>query len=161
MVFASQDANPIIYNAKNADHTGTYTVTVTDGNGCSATASVSVTVNPVPTINSHTITNASCGASTGAISITQAGGASFLWSNGATTQNISGLSSGNYTVVVTNASGCSVRETYAVQNSDGPVATVSSKTNVSCSGGTNGAIDLNVTGGTPGYTYAWDWSREL
>ncbi len=151
--FTSQSANPVLYNVSSTTN-DTYTVKVTNSNGCSATANVSVTVNAGPAINSNTITNSSCGASTGAITIAQTGGTSFLWSNGSTSQNISGVPSGNYTVTVTDASGCSTQQTYAVQNSDGPSASAS-VVNVDCSGNNTGKVNLSVTGGATPYSYYW------
>ncbi|KAB2819700.1 MAG: hypothetical protein F9K10_04395, partial [Paludibacter sp.] len=83
------------------------------------------------------------------------GGTSFLWSNGATTQNIASLPSGNYTVAVTNALGCTTERTYSVLNGDGPEVTVNT-THVTCAGGSNGAIAVNTSsGGTSPYTYLW------
>ena len=83
--------------------TGSYTVTVTQNGGCTATASQSINVasNPIPTITGSnticagTLTSFNAGVFT-----------SYLWSSGQTTQSITPLSVGNYTVTVTNASGC-------------------------------------------------------
>ena len=89
---------------------GTYTVTATDANGCTATAtatvaqgtdgpSVSITIN-------HPVTAA---GNDGALTATVNGGTTpytFAWNIGATTASISGLSTGTYTVTVTDANGC-------------------------------------------------------
>ncbi|MGZ4043504.1 MAG: T9SS type A sorting domain-containing protein, partial [Bacteroidia bacterium] len=87
--------------------TGNYSVTVTDGNGCSATSSViSVLVKPLPTatigVNGSTTL---CQGDN--VILTASQGTSYLWSNSATTQSIMVSSSGNYTVMVTGANGCS------------------------------------------------------
>ncbi|MBI5220178.1 MAG: SprB repeat-containing protein [Bacteroidia bacterium] len=75
---------------------GLYMLTVTDSLGCSASAMATVSNTNGPSITAHTIINATCfGSANGAINITVSGGATpytFLWSNGAATQNISGLS---------------------------------------------------------------------
>ena len=91
---------------------GTYNVTVKDINGCSVT-SQSVTISePDPVIITGTTTSAKCnGGSDGSIDLTVSGGSgnySYLWSNGATTQDINGLSAGVYSVVVSESEGCSV-----------------------------------------------------
>ncbi|HEX6099032.1 MAG TPA: hypothetical protein VF432_22155 [Thermoanaerobaculia bacterium] len=86
---------------------GSYSVTVTNGNGCSATsAATNVTVNalPSPTITAGGPTTFCEG---GSVTLTASNGTSWLWSNGATTQSISVNAAGSYSVIVTNANGCS------------------------------------------------------
>lgn len=87
---------------------GTYTVTVTDNQGC--IGSSSVTVNPaIPITLSFIVNDATyCGA-TGSATVIASGGTSpyqYLWSTGATTQSINDPYSGNFTVTVTDANGC-------------------------------------------------------
>ncbi|MCX6267400.1 MAG: T9SS type A sorting domain-containing protein [Bacteroidetes bacterium] len=88
---------------------GTYTVTVTDANILTAVGSWTVTEPPAVVVNS-VVTNLTCAAaSTGMVSISVTGGTppyTYLWNNGAASQNISGLDAGNYTVTVTDANGC-------------------------------------------------------
>ena len=157
--FSSTSANPIVYNLVNGTHNGTYTVTATDADGCSASANVVVTIGAGPSI-ARTITNASCGSSTGSLDITPSGGTTYtyLWSTGATTQDISSLTSGNYTVTVTKDAGCSTQATYTVGNTGGPTASVG-QTNVTCNGGSNGTITLTPSGGAGSNTYAWSASN--
>ena len=84
---------------------GSYTVTYTDGNGCSATsAPVSVTV----IVASASITP---GGSTtfcdgDSVLLSANSGTAYLWSNGATMQDIYAKTAGNYSVTVTDANGC-------------------------------------------------------
>ena len=86
---------------------GNYSVIVTGANSCSATSStVNVVVNPLPTptVNASGATTFCSGNSvTLSSSIT---GTNYLWNNGATTQSISVNTTGNYSVAVTNANGC-------------------------------------------------------
>lgn len=101
---------------------GTYVVTVTDSNGCSNTASHVVTACPVLAVSGTTVDNTSCSTPNGEVNITPTGGCSggytYLWSNAATTQNITGLNGGMYTVTVTTTSAtgcvCDVIETFTV-----------------------------------------------
>lgn len=86
---------------------GNYTVTVTNIDGCIATSPVTVvTVNPVPMaiITPGGPTSFCTGNS---VTLTASLGSSYLWSTGATTRSITVNMSGNYTVIVLNAFGCS------------------------------------------------------
>ncbi len=138
---------------------GIYTVTVTDANLCSVTDSYSITEPGVLSVSLTGSTNVSCfNGSNGAININPAGGTinySYQWSNGATTQNISSLQARTYTVTVTDANLCSVTDSYSITEPSALTVSLAGSTNVSCSGGGNGSININVTGGTIGYTYAW------
>ena len=95
---------------------GSYTVTVTDGVGCSGTSTATtVSVMASPVVSLVTSTDASsCGVSDGTINITASGGTAPLQYSidaGVTfsaTNGFSGLSTGNYDIVVTDASGCEV-----------------------------------------------------
>ncbi|HEY6162967.1 MAG TPA: hypothetical protein VI112_17180, partial [Bacteroidia bacterium] len=78
----------------------------------------------------------------------------YSWSTGATTQSVSGLCAGTYTVVVADASLCVSTASVTITQ---PTAIQISFTPVNCSNSCicDGSIISNVTGGTPGYTYAW------
>jgi len=133
---------------------GIYTVTTKDINGCSAT-SASVNVNykaqfsPVITANgSTTICNGS------EVTLTASNGASYLWSNGATTQSFVASTPGNYTCVVTNAAGCSVETppiNVVVLNRPAPFVAASGLKTF-CEGG---SVVLTVTNPEAGATYFW------
>ncbi|HYG51493.1 MAG TPA: YHYH protein, partial [Flavobacteriales bacterium] len=136
---------------------GTYSVTITDGNSCTGTASATVTQPSAVLSVSGTTTSTGCSTSVGAVNITVSGGTSsytYSWSNGATTEDISSLSAGTYTVTVTDANGCTTTGTYTVSSTSGPFLSTS-VTNVLCNGGSTGAVNLTVTGGTGSMTYAW------
>lgn len=138
---------------------GAYSVTVTDpANGCTASASVNVTLNQnlITTFNN---TPALCqGGSTGAVDLTITGGQSpytFQWSNQATTEDLSSVPAGNYSVTITDNGGCSTTASTSV--SEPQALNVSeTHTGVSCSGSSDGVINLNATGGTGAYNYTWN-----
>jgi SprB-like repeat protein len=136
---------------------GSYSVTVTDANGCTASTSVTIT-QPAALTLSETHVNVSCfGGSNGSIDLSVAGGTApftYLWSDGPTTEDRSGLSAGSYSVTVTDANGCTANTSVTISQ---PAELTLSEThvNVSCFGGSNGSIDLSVTGGTAPYTYLW------
>lgn len=134
----------------------TYIVTITDANACTSTLSRTIT-EPTAISPSATTNAATCGASNGAINLSVSGGTSpytFDWGNGITSQNRTGLSSGAYTVTVSDVSGCTATLSATVSNLNGATAQTSS-TNVTCFGGSNGSITLNVSGGTTPYTFDW------
>jgi len=136
---------------------GAYTCTITDNVGASITRNFTIT--QPPALNSSAVvTNASCfGGSNGAINLTPSGGTpgyTFNWGGGITTEDRTGLAAGSYSVTITDANGCTRVQNVTVTQ---PPALSSSVvvTNVSCFGGSNGAINLTPSGGTPGYTYNW------
>ena len=136
---------------------GTYTVTVADQAGCSSVESFEIiTFNPVA-VNS-VITNVSCykGADGSIVSTISGGNApyTYVWSNGATTQNISSLADGAYTLTVTDVSGCLNESSYSISE-PAKINVLRNKTNVSCFGGSNGSVVWQTNGGTPGYNYSW------
>lgn len=97
---------------------GTYSVTVTDGNGCAAVASVTIT-EPAPlSITVDLVTNPSSGTATdGAIDVTVSGGTmpyTYSWTGGATTEDLSNVGVGSYTLTVTDANGCTVDTTISL-----------------------------------------------
>ena len=142
---------------------GAYTVTVTDpASGCTATANITVTDGaPVLSLSATVADNTKCVApSNGGIDLSVTGGGpgyTYLWSNGATTQDLSGVVSGSYSVTVTDTnSGCTATGSYTVNDTPLSVnATPTITDNTRCLFPFNGAISLNVTGGGPGYTYIW------
>lgn len=141
---------------------GSYTLTVTDGNGCTSTSPTFVVAQPAAALNvsSVVVTNAGCFGSVGNVTITVTGGTApytFLWSNGATTQNLIGVAPGTYSVTVTDARSCStVRSNIVVgQPSGSLLVTLANLQNVNCFGGATGAINIGVSGGTPPYSFVW------
>ena len=136
---------------------GTYDVTVTDDNGCTITASATVTEPAGFTVETAVDANATCnGGADGAATATvvgSTGNMTYAWSNGATTATATGLAAGDYTVTVSNASGCSATQTATITE---PTA-LSGEFGLTLDYGMNdGTAGITVTGGTGDYTYAWD-----
>lgn len=136
---------------------GSYSVTVTDGFGCTATAGVTVTASSGPAI-SPTITQSTCGASNGAISVNVTGGTApyrYSWNNGDTVSSNNNLPSGTYIITVNDAANCSTYQAINITDAGAPTVTVNSITNVACNSDTSGSISITVTGGATPYKYAW------
>lgn len=137
---------------------GSYTVTVTDQNGCQATTNATVSSIGGPTVTLVSSTPVTCfGDNDGAATVSATGGSGALtysWSpSGGSSASATGLSAGNYTVTVTDASGCTGSLVLTI---GGPtqIAVVETITNAGC-GSNNGSISTNVNGGTGTYTYSW------
>ncbi len=152
MGFNSNQQNPTRQNS-NTNHSGNYYVTVTSAEGCSTNGSTNVVVNANPnaTITNNSNTNIiTCTQSS--ISLTANGGTSYQWSNGQTTQNISVTSAGEYSVIVTDANGCSANSETITINADANVPTVTISGNEAyCEGETINlsAVCANAT------SYSW------
>ncbi|HQK68747.1 MAG TPA: hypothetical protein PLL94_11430, partial [Bacteroidales bacterium] len=138
---------------------GTYTVTITDANLCTTTASGTVTQPAAALAGTITVTNVKCfGETTGAVNLTVTGGTApytYLWSNGATTEDLVNVVAGVYTVTITDANLCTTTASGTVTQPAAALVGVTAVTNVKCFGGTTGAVNLTVTGGTAPYTYLW------
>jgi large repetitive protein len=137
---------------------GNYTVTVTDINGCVSSANVSVLQPSAALAATTVVTGVSCnGGTDGAINLTVSNGTSpftFLWSNGASTEDITGLAPGTYSVSVTDVNGCTANGSGTVTE---PLTLTGSiaVTNVSCFGTNTGSLDLTVSGGTLPNAFIW------
>ena len=136
---------------------GIYTVLISDSHQCSVNTGATVT-EPTHMTGSTVVTPVSCfGSSDGSIALTISGGTpdyTYIWTNGATTQNISGLTVGYYGVTVTDAHGCWEIGGWFVL---GPalITTSAVVSNATCPTTFDGSIDLTVTGGTSPYSYSW------
>jgi hypothetical protein len=134
---------------------GTYFVTATDAKGCNKTASVVLTSNAGFTLNA-TSTNASCGGTNGGATVAVTGGTgpfTYRWSTNATTQSISNLTAGTYTVTVSDATGCSATASTNV-NAAGSLSITMTGTNAAC-GIANGTVTATPTSGTAPFRYLW------
>jgi SprB repeat len=137
---------------------GTYCVRVVDACGAQAQHCVVITTCQIEYKGSAGITRPCLGLSNGAIDLKTTGVQSFLWSNGATTEDINGISAGTYTVTMTDAAGCSVVHTQTLVNNP-PAFTIQSVIEAACppgQGGSGGSIDLTIGGGTGPFAYAWN-----
>lgn len=139
---------------------GNYTVTVVDSFGCEATDTVMITENPAITVALDTIVDVLCaGDSTGSISITVGGGVApygFMWDNGDTNEDISGLPAGTYVGEITDSLGCSlVSPALNVTEPDSIAVTLDDLTDNQCPDDSTGSISISVSGGVAPYSFMW------
>lgn len=164
----SGGATPYTFNWSNGATTedlsgldeGNYSCTITDANGCSVNSGNIVISNNAGTLSldNISVTDESCGNGTGAIDIAVSGGTtpySFNWSNSATTEDINGLNAGNYTVTISDASGCSINGQATVQNDGGNLQVFNAVVNDESCSGNDGGIDLTISGGSSPYSFQW------
>ena len=79
----------------------------------------------------------------------------YSWNNGATTQDLSNVVAGNYSVTVQDSVGCTEVLLATITQPIAGVTLQQVTTHVSCFGGTDGSINLSVSAGTAPYTYLW------
>ncbi|MCH2225262.1 MAG: T9SS type A sorting domain-containing protein, partial [Crocinitomicaceae bacterium] len=131
-----------------------YYINVTDANGCYTmeVASVSSTAISASGIETH---NNCPGDEDGTIDLTVIGTAPFTysWSNGDITEDITGLTSGQYEVMITDGNGCMGGASFVITEPL-PIYGELTSTNATC-GSADGSISSVVLGGTPGYTFQW------
>ena len=149
-----------IFNYSNLSG-GSYSLVVQDGAGCQAVFAV-VLLEPTVLSVSPVVSNTTCSLSNGNITLNANGGTSpysFSINNGANfqPQNIfSSIASGNYTVLITDANGCSVSQPLIVNDAPSPVISNVQQTNISCNGSSDGGVQILTNGGTAPLQYSID-----
>ena len=141
---------------------GNYIVHVVGNNGCEAIQPVSLSNSGAPNIDDIDVTQASCTANDGTITITASGGTGTLEysiDNGTNFQIdngfFTGLGAGTYNIVVKDANGCATTGTATINQTNAPDLILVSSDNVTCNGDDDGSIEVGATGGTGTYTYSW------
>ena len=134
---------------------GEYTVIVTDSDDNTATIVVNL-VAPLELTVTGVISPIRSASGTGSINLSISGGTApytFLWSNMATTQNISGLSAGTYSVTVTDNKDYTETVEFTLEDF---LSVTLTGLNISCHGDDTGAITTTIVGGKAPFTYIWN-----
>jgi gliding motility-associated-like protein len=147
---------------------GAYTPTVTDANGCSIIGSAIAITQPLTAVDIvvNSSANPTCfNGTNGGIQATTTGGTTpyaWNWRNissqqVATTEDVTNLGAGNYSVTVTDANGCTdwVTGTIITQPSALSIGANPGIVGVTCPGGSDGFLSITATGGTGTKTYVW------
>ncbi|MEL6866122.1 MAG: SdrD B-like domain-containing protein, partial [Bacteroidota bacterium] len=148
---------------------GTYRLTITDAFAC--TIERSITINDPDALqldlnisSNYNGQDISCfGAADGEITATVNGGTppySYNWLNGQSTATVTGLTAGNYVLLVSDANGCTISDNISLQNPPQLTATIQIESDfngqaISCPGESDAALRVLVNGGTAPYTYKW------
>jgi gliding motility-associated-like protein len=148
---------PLITNLCDGD----YLLEVTDANGCISFQAATITEPDTILLNPLFLIDPTCnGLCDGQIISNPIGGTlpfNFLWDDPApqTTLSAINLCDGTYNVTITDANGCQVGQGGTITEPSAITITVDNVVNASCLNSPDGAIDVTVAGGTPGYTYEW------
>jgi hypothetical protein len=137
---------------------GVYVVSVTD-TVCTTIDTITLTAPDSFSVAVDSFANVSCNGGTDGLVAVTIGGATapytYNWSNGATTDDLFGLTAGTYFGTVTDANGCVVVAPVPVVEPDSFSIAVDSFANVACNGGTDGLVAITLTGGTTPYNFNW------
>lgn len=156
--------SPISYSWNTGENTedlanlqsGNYSILIADANGCDTT--LNVTLAPQSIVDFTIATNnASCNNANGSALVSITSGTapySYSMTSGDTTNVATDLSSGLYSVTVTDANGCMASSNFLIADSDGPSIS-ENITQATCPDANDGSIDITVSGGTSPYSYSW------
>ncbi len=139
---------------------GIYIAIVTDGMGCTIQRTFSIVAPQVLILNGIVQNALDCATSnSGGINLIPSGGTppyNFNWSNGATTEDLTNVTNGNYSVIVTDSRGCSAVAQYTIYRPEPLRITLNQSRNVDCSAGeiTNN-FEAIVSGGVQPYQIIW------
>ena len=137
---------------------GIYSLNITDNNGCLDSITIVITEPPSVNIN-YSYTNPTCiGYNNGTIDLSLSSGTPpfiFNWSTSDTTEDITNLTQGIYSVTVTDSAGCNAISTISLADPLPPIIATNSFP-ISCYGGNNGSIDLSISGGTGPFSFLWN-----
>ena len=159
-------AAPITYMWSNGEKTedltnlseGSYYLYVRDANGCVNSRTFSVPVDNNNLDATIQATQTSClEDGSGAIDMQVSGGTApftYLWSNGAITEDLSGLIAGDYQVSITDANNCSISKEASITSK--AISVYGYQINPKCPGSTDGAIYLTPYDGVAPYTFNWE-----
>lgn len=140
---------------------GTWSVLITDAHGCDTL--VTVTLNEPPAlVVTPSQTNVTCGGNCDGTATGTVGGGTagytYLWTpapgGGQGTPTATGLCAGAYTLLVTDANGCTISTVFNILPAT-PINVQLQLTNATCPDFCNGAAVATVTGGSGSFTYAW------
>ncbi len=153
--------NDCVYTWSNGDTTkhafelpaGDHYLTIIHEDGCVMVKRVTVEDPPPPLLEvTHNICS---GENLGTANVVDINDSttyiSYLWSTGATTPSVEGLSGGTYTVEVVSPVGCTDVLEFVIEEPNATIIEASSVNNISCNGLGDGTANWTITGGAPPY----------
>lgn len=154
---------PVIYAWSNGSNSnfidnlspGVYTVTITDSLGCQKIKTDTL-IQPIYSNFIDSLSQPKCGSSNGAIYLYNIVGStpiSIIWSDGNTSATRTGLSPGNYSVLIQDANGCQKSKTFTLNTSTNP--TINLAANHAKCGILVGGVTSTISNGVLPYNYTW------
>ncbi|MEJ5267097.1 MAG: gliding motility-associated C-terminal domain-containing protein [Bacteroidales bacterium] len=137
---------------------GNYNYVVTDNNGCAESVNVNIT-QPAQLQVTLTTAPAQCGNTGGSIFSSVSGGTGnyyYIWSNGNTSEFISNINPGAYTLTVSDENSCSLSVSTNVGISGFLSPTITQISPITCYGYSNGALQVNVANTVNPVSYYWN-----
>ncbi|WNH12140.1 PKD domain-containing protein [Thalassobellus suaedae] len=139
---------------------GIYTVTITDGTPCEITETFTITEPDALSLSANTIDALDCeDANSGAINLIVTGGTlphSYSWSNGDTTEDLTNIPPGDYSVTITDANNCKISESWTINRFEPLTANVETVTEFDCETRyVNQTFEAKISGGVPPYQLSW------
>lgn len=143
---------------------GTFTLKVKDANQCIDSVLQTLVEPQKLAISFDAIASARCGDPTGRVSAVVTGGTgtyTYQWSDfqgemAGSAATVSGLSSGIYTVKVTDGHGCEAAKPVGITSIDGPKISLADVHAPSCSYSSDGSVELDIADGSGPFTFLWD-----
>jgi len=144
---------------------GAYTVNITDANDCTISSEILIE-NSVELLIEPIVQDITCnGLANGTVTINVSGGNpeyTYNWNdpNAQTTQTAVNLDAGDYTVLVTDATGCEGEVSVSIIDPAPLTASVASSSDALCFGQASGQASVNVNGGTQPYTLLYNGASQ-
>lgn len=150
--------NVSVGNSATGLTSGTYSITIRDNRTCTTQVVHTLTQPTAPLSITANSSSVSCnGGTNGSVSSIATGGTApytYLWSPiGINGQNVSNIGAGNYSILLTDANGCTATNTTIINQPPAIGLTLNAQ-NSTCTQA-NGQATVSVSGGLPPYNYQW------
>ena len=136
---------------------GQYTVVITDQNGCTLIDTAIIQQAVPVSITQVNVSPALCAGQNGTVSLVISGGVppyTYAWSDGSTNATLTAAAGSGYSVVVTDATGCTGQAGNITITAPAAISTTFSVQNANC-GASDGSLIVSGSGGTGNLTYSW------
>ena len=139
-------------------NTGSYSIIIKDANDCIIYSPLYNITEPLTLLSASLSSSMlSCFGDTTSIIVSANGGTpnySFLWNNGLTTQNLNGISEGNYSLTILDENNCELIKDIIIVEPD-KIEITNIISNLLCFEDSSGNIEIIVSGGVQPYNYSW------